>query len=192
MGIKPQAARQLKVVVGIGEFRLAHGSALLSTCSLGSCVGIVLYDQACRLAGLAHCMLPDLDCLHEAPPGGSGKCVATALPHMIERILRRCQARSARHLQACLVGGAAMFALGDEDPQSKIGYRNVAKAEQLLAESRIPIVLRQVGANYGRGVQFAVNTGLLTITTALHGAQQFRCNGRAVPPGADPGTSQRG
>ena len=85
-----------------------------------------------------------------------------------------------------------MFALPEEDPQAQIGYRNVARAAQILEQHRIPIMLREVGANYGRALQFAVDTGLLTITTALRGTMQFSWEGRQVQPGAEPEKSERG
>jgi len=137
-------------------------------------------------------MLPDPTSVNGEDPETQGRCVAIALPSMIERLRRRCKAGSTRHLRAYLVGGAAMFALGGEDPQALIGYRNVAKAAQLLEQVRIPIVLREVGENYGRALEFAVNTGLLAIRTALRGTKQFRWDGRPVLPGAEPEQSKRG
>ena len=46
------------ITVGIGELRVSKEECVLESISLGSCVGIALYDPGTKISGLAHIMLP--------------------------------------------------------------------------------------------------------------------------------------
>lgn len=47
------------VKVGIADVQLVKTPDRIRTSGLGSCVGLVLFDQEKKLAGLVHVMLPD-------------------------------------------------------------------------------------------------------------------------------------
>ena len=47
------------VVVGLGKMKVSGSEEeTLITYSLGSCIGLSLYDPVARVGGLVHCMLP--------------------------------------------------------------------------------------------------------------------------------------
>src|SRR5512140_3022385 len=49
-----------KVVVGVGDLAVSNNPAMvLATYSLGSCIGVTIYDPVTRVGGLLHLMLPD-------------------------------------------------------------------------------------------------------------------------------------
>ena len=46
-------------VVGVADMKVSRACAdVLVTYSLGSCVGVTMYDPRIRVGGLIHCMLP--------------------------------------------------------------------------------------------------------------------------------------
>jgi len=45
--------------VGMADYKAAKSPAILITLGLGSCVGVVLYDNLTKVGGMAHVMLPD-------------------------------------------------------------------------------------------------------------------------------------
>ena len=47
------------VRVGIADMNIVKEPMTIRTSGLGSCVGVVLYDEAKKIAGLLHIMLPD-------------------------------------------------------------------------------------------------------------------------------------
>ena len=47
-----------KIIVGIGEGRIAIQQDILVSYALGSCIGVCLYDEARQVAGMAHIVLP--------------------------------------------------------------------------------------------------------------------------------------
>ena len=46
------------VTVGVGDLKIARSPKVIKT-SLGSCVGVVLYDSAQKIGGMLHLMLPN-------------------------------------------------------------------------------------------------------------------------------------
>ncbi len=45
------------VTVGVGDLKIANSPKIIKT-SLGSCMGVVLYDSINKIGGLLHLMLP--------------------------------------------------------------------------------------------------------------------------------------
>ncbi len=49
----------MQLTVGISDMKISRNPQdFLVTYSLGSCVGLTLYDPSVRLGGMIHCMLP--------------------------------------------------------------------------------------------------------------------------------------
>ena len=47
-----------RIKVGMADLNAAKAPGVLVSLGLGSCIGIALYDEYVRVAGLAHIMLP--------------------------------------------------------------------------------------------------------------------------------------
>src|SRR5450755_3621735 len=53
-------ASKINLIVGVADMLASNDAqAHLVTYSLGSCVGVVIYDSAIKVGGLLHAMLPD-------------------------------------------------------------------------------------------------------------------------------------
>src|SRR4051794_31565093 len=60
MSAPSQTGFDQKVIVGIADLAVSNNqNATLTTYSLGSCLGITVYDPVVRAGGLLHIMLPD-------------------------------------------------------------------------------------------------------------------------------------
>ena len=94
------------VSVAIGQWAVAAAPSKIRTL-LGSCVGVVLYDRAGRVGGLAHIVLPNSRGAVDHP----GKYADTAIPGLIADLDRALRGKSAGRLVAKLTGGASMFTL---------------------------------------------------------------------------------
>ena len=145
--------------VSISEFRLATAPAVLVSYGLGSCLAITLWDGQRQQGGLAHTLLPTL----RAVPGErQTKYVDAAIRLMFAALLEK--GSNVAHLRAKLVGGANMFALGQNS--GGIGARNIAAARAALAEIGISVVAEDVGGDFGRTVEFDLASGALTVRAA--------------------------
>ena len=126
--------------VSIGGLAVAEAPDKLRTV-LGSCVGIALYDRKCRLAGLAHAILPE----GESESAELGKFADQAVDNLIVQLAAMGAAKA--RLEAKLVGGAAMF--GAEN-NNGLGDRNVEVARNRLTQHGIPVRAEAVGGTKGR------------------------------------------
>jgi chemotaxis protein CheD len=149
------------VSVAIGQWAIAVAPTKIRTL-LGSCVGVVLYDRAAKLGGLAHIVLPSARGAINHP----GKYADTAIPALIADFDRRLGGKVRSRLIAKLIGGANMFQMDlsvRENSGLNIGQKNQEAIEQILTELTIPILARDVGGTSGRRLTLDTTSGIVTI-----------------------------
>ena len=158
------------VKVGIADMNLIKYPSLIRTSGLGSCVGVVIYDEKKELAGLAHVMLPDSS-LARGGKFNIAKFADTAIKELVNKLLNR-GARSTM-LKAKMAGGAQMFQFSSGSDMMRIGPRNVEAVRKQLADLRIPITAEDIGGNSGRTIEFNPKTCMLQIRTVNKGIKSI-------------------
>ena len=149
---------QNKIEVSMGRGAVTRAPDIILCSGLGSCVAIILYDTQRRIGGLAHVMLPDSGSLNGSHP--SYKCADTAIATLIKELQSM---RAAIHgMVAKLVGGARMFPSSD-DFSPGIGEQNIASVKRILEQKRIPVIGENTGGNYGRNVEFYLDSGKVIV-----------------------------
>ena len=149
--------------VGIGEIKASRQPGdIITALGLGSCVAIVLSDNAIGAVVVAHCMLPLQTDGGTKDPEKPGRYVDAALPQLIsdlDDLGSRCEG-----LVSALVGGAAMFEFTGPTTLD-IGARNVDRAREVLREYGIPLMASDVGGSQGRTVTVAVADATVHVRT---------------------------
>ncbi|WNF24500.1 chemotaxis protein CheD [Mesobacillus jeotgali] len=158
------------IKVGIADMNIVKVPDLIRTTGLGSCVGVVLYDQTREIAGMAHIMLPDSS-LSRTEPLNKAKFANTAIKELLEALIRAGARPSG--IKAKLAGGAQMFQFSGSSDMMRIGPRNVEAVLQELRELRIPVISSDVGGNSGRTIEFDPKTGLMQIRTVNKGNSEI-------------------
>ncbi|OES43592.1 chemotaxis protein CheD [Domibacillus iocasae] len=156
------------VKVGIADLNVVKPPGMIRTSGLGSCVGVVLYDESVQIAGMVHVMLP-YSSLAKANTTNKAKFADTGIQALIKE-LEKSGARSSR-LKAKMAGGAQMFQFKSGSDLMKIGPRNVAAVKEQLQAARIPILSEDTGGSSGRTIEFDPATSLLHIRTVHKGEQ---------------------
>lgn len=154
------------VTVGIADLNVVHTPDILVTYALGSCVGICLYDNITKIAGLSHILLPNSKDLTKSS-GQEMKFADTAIPALI----RKMEMMGARQvcLKAKIAGGAQMFAGVNNSTLASIGQRNVMAVKMVLNSMRIPIIAEDTGKDYGRTLYFSGEDGSMRIKSVNRG-----------------------
>ena len=152
-------------VVGVAQWAVDQGDAVLVTLGLGSCVAVALYDAQARVGALLHLLLPSPKMSRDR--SNPGRFPETALP----LVLAEMEAAGAQRdrLAAWLVGGASMF--GVASAAIAMGERNVVAARQALAGAHIPLVAEDVLERHGRSVYFHLDDGRIEVRTVAHGSR---------------------
>ncbi len=157
------AASAPVIAVGLGDLFVSTSEDLVAY-SLGSCVGICLWDPVVRVAAMAHVVLPTAPAGRVSTPGKFGD---TAVPAMLAA-LERAGALKLR-LECTIAGGAAVLAIGG-GRLPIIGERNVEAVRAALTKADIRIVGEQTGGNQGRTVRLDPRSGRVRVRT-VRGAE---------------------
>ncbi|MED3660422.1 chemotaxis protein CheD [Ureibacillus sp. FSL K6-8385] len=158
------------VKVGIAQMGVAKPPDTIRTSGLGSCVGVVLYDETKKVAGLVHIMLPDSSLSRSETPN-IAKFADTGIKGLEEMLLKE-GAQKCR-LKAKIAGGAQMFQFSSSKEIMRIGQRNVEAVKRVLKELGIPIIAEDTGGSSGRTIEFNPATGKLMIRTVNQGVNEI-------------------
>ncbi|MFC5603087.1 chemotaxis protein CheD [Sporosarcina koreensis] len=157
------------VRVGIADMNIVHAPDSIRTSGLGSCVGVVLYDETKKIAGLLHVMLPDSS-LGRSDNLNAAKFADTGIYSLMEML--KAQGVRPLSLKAKIAGGSQMFQFGSSD-SIRIGPRNVEAVKNELARLSIPIIAEDTGGSSGRTIEFDPMTSTLSIRTVNLGTKEI-------------------
>ena len=127
---------------------------ILVTYSLGSCIGVTLYDPVARVGGMAHCMLP----LSKTDPEKAKIRPAMFTDTGVSALLQTALDMGAQKQRLIIkVAGAAQ--LMDENGTFRIGERNLVVLRKVLWKNNIIIAAEDVGGTIARTVFLYMDTG---------------------------------
>ena len=142
----------MKIAAGPGDSIITY--------SLGSCIGLALYDPEIRAGGLIHCMLP----LSKIDPA---RAIArplmftdTGVPLLIGALLD--MGAEKRRLVATVAGAAQML---DRNNHFNIGERNQVILRKIIWKNRILIAAEDTGGTMARTMILDIATGITTLKT---------------------------
>ncbi|MGM9950777.1 MAG: chemotaxis protein CheD [Lysinibacillus sp.] len=158
------------VKVGIAQMDVARQPDTIRTSGLGSCVGVVLYDESKHIAGLVHVMLPDSS-LGRSGALNAAKFADTGIKALID--LLKSEGVQAFRLKAKIAGGAQMFQFTSDKDTMRIGPRNVEAVKAELRKNGIPLIAEDTGGNSGRTIEFNPSTAKLNIRTVNRGVSEI-------------------
>lgn len=146
-------------IVGISEFAVSRDPAdTLLTYSLGSCVGLALYDPAAGVAGLLHAMLP----ASKTNPAKAAETPAMYVDTGTAALLRAMfDLGASRSTLVAKVAGAASQV--DAENLFRIGERNHMVLRKMLWKNEILIDAEDVGGSMSRTIYLEVGTGRVRV-----------------------------
>lgn len=154
-----------EVRVGIADLNLVESPQKIMTIGLGSCIGISIYDERLKVAGLAHIMLPDSTQFKSVLK--PFKFADLAIPILIEKMEAKGCKRS--NMVAKIAGGASMFNFSDKNMVSDIGKRNAEAVKVALEKANISIIAEDIGGNKGRTMIVNSCDGSITLRVVGEG-----------------------
>lgn len=158
------------IKVGIAQMDVVKVPNTIRTSGLGSCVGVIIYDESKKIAGMVHVMLPDSS-LSRTETINVAKFADTGILAIVNQ-LKGLGAQSFK-LKAKIAGGAQMFQFTSDKDSMRIGPRNVEAVKAQLKNLSIPIVAEDTGGNSGRTIEFNPETNKLNIRTVNKGVSEI-------------------
>lgn len=156
--------RRLKVK--IGDLAVSASPHILVTYGLGSCVAVMVYDPVAKVGGMNHFLLPNTQIGRQ--DDNPAKFSDSGIPLLIRRVQE--QGAKKERLIAKVVGGANMF---PSLTKNSIGRKNIDAANEILRKNGIEIVASDTGGNWGRSVDFDLDTGLVIVRSYKKGEREI-------------------
>ncbi|HUU41166.1 MAG TPA: chemotaxis protein CheD [Desulfatiglandales bacterium] len=159
----------MDIVVGVGDMKLSNDpEAMLVTYSLGSCIGLGIYDPVAKVGGLLHYMLPEssLDGIKaEKNPYMFGD---TGIPLLFKGAYN--YGAKKNRLKVIVVGGAQIL---DQQGLFNIGKRNYTLLRKMFWKNNVMIDFQDVGGNVNRTLKVEINSGQAWLKTLGKGIQKI-------------------
>lgn len=156
----------MEQVVGISEMIISKNvTDVLVTYSLGSCLGLTLYDPVSKLGGMIHCLLPLSKIDPEKAISTPAMFADTGVAQLLSSMIKRGADKSKLIAKAAGCGNSM-----DASGQFKTGSRNQAVMRKLMWKNNILIDGEVIGGTKPRTMKMTIDTGDVIVTSAGHEA----------------------
>ena len=147
--------KKQNTTIGISEYKLSTDvNDTLITYSLGSCLGVTLYDPVSMVGGLIHCQLPLSSLDEQKAQLMPAMFVSSGIPKIFENMYDRGAVKNRIILKA-----AGCSNIMDPNGRFNIGERNLILLKKLTWKNKILIAAQDVGGNVARTMSLVINTG---------------------------------
>ena len=152
----------MKQIVGVADMKVSNrpGDSLV-TYSLGSCIGLVIFDPIAKVGGILHYMLPE---------SSLDKQKAKIKPYMfadsgIPRLFKTAYKFGAvkQRMKIYAAGGAEIL---DQKGFFNIGKRNYMALKKMFFKNNVMIGKQNIGGNVNRTVRLDIATGDIFVKTS--------------------------
>lgn len=158
------------ITVGIAEYKIVKSPRKIMTIGLGSCCGVVLYDEINKIAGLVHILLDDSK--NEKNVLNKAKYADTGIVALYEDMKKA--GANAKFIKAKLAGGAHMFDFDNRHINAlTIGDKNVKACKETLAKLNICIVSEDIRGSNSRTIIFDTTTSKLLVKSVGKAEKQI-------------------
>lgn len=128
--------------------------ATLVTYSLGSCIGIAVYDPGARVAGILHFMLPDSTLDPSKAQTKPFMFADTGIPPLFKEAYRL--GAKKQRMRIIVAGGAQIL---DQQGFFNIGKRNYMAMRKIFWKNKVMVSHEDVGGSANRTLRLAVKDG---------------------------------
>ena len=152
----------MKQIVGVADMKVSNkpGESLI-TYSLGSCIGLVIYDPVVRVAGMLHYMLPESSIDKEKASARPYMFADSGIPRLFKTVYQFGGAK--QRMRIYVAGGAEIL---DQSGFFNIGKRNYMALKKMFLKNNVMINQQDVGGNTNRTVRIEITTGDIYVKTS--------------------------
>lgn len=159
----------MDLVVGVADMKLSNKPGdLLVTYSLGSCIGLALYDPAVKVGGLLHYMLPESTLDGNKAKKNPSMFGDTGIPLLFKETYKLGAKKN--RLKIIVVGGAQIL---DQNGLFNIGKRNHTILRKMFWKNNVMINFEDVGGNVNRTLKLKVKNGSVWLKVSGVGTKKI-------------------
>ena len=155
----------MKQIVGVADMKVSNnpGESII-TYSLGSCIGLVIYDPAVKVGGMLHYMLPDSSIDKQKAALRPYMFADSGIPRLFKTAYQLGAAK--QRMKVYVAGGAEIL---DQQGFFNIGKRNYMALKKMFFKNKVMITRQDVGGNVNRTVRIEIATGDIYVKTSGSG-----------------------
>jgi chemotaxis protein CheD len=143
------------ITVGVSDMKVSGDmESVIVTYSLGSCIGISIYDQVARVGGVLHFMLPESTLDPVKAQKNPFMFADTGIPSLFKAAYQL--GAKKQRMKVVVVGGAQTL---DQHGFFNIGKRNTMAVKRIFWKNGVMIDYEDVGGNVNRTIRLVVKTG---------------------------------
>ena len=150
-------------IVDIADLQVAKPNgdpATLITYSLGSCIGVAIWDPVTHVGGMLHYMLPDSSISPEKAEKNPAMFADTGLPNLFKNAYKL--GAEKKRLTVKVAGGSQLL---DDEGTFNIGKRNYLILRKIFWKNGVMIDGEHVGGSLSRTLKLDLCTGRVVVKT---------------------------
>ena len=157
----------MNLIVGVADMKVSKNPEdILVTYSLGSCIGLAVYDPVANVGGLLHYMLPESSLDGNKAQKNPYMFGDTGIP-LLFKTAYQLGAKKNR-LKIMVVGGAQIH---DQKGLFNIGKRNHAVLRKMFWKNNVMTDFEEVGGSCNRTLKLEIKSGEAWLKTSGVGTQ---------------------
>jgi len=145
----------VKLIVGVSDMKVSNDpNATLITYSLGSCIGVVIFDPVAKAGGLLHYMLPESSLDENKAKNNPYMFADTGIPSLFKATYAL--GAKKQRMKIAVMGGSQVL---DQKGFFNIGKRNHTALRKMFFKNNVIISYEDVGGNVNRTIRLEMSTG---------------------------------
>ena len=159
----------MNIVVGVADMKVTNDQeSTIITYSLGSCIGIAVYDSVVRVGGILHLMLPESSLDAGKAQQRPLMFADTGIPALFKTAYKL--GAKKQRMKVIVVGGAQVL---DQKGFFNIGKRNFMAVKKMFWKNNVMIDHQEVGGNVNRTIKVAIKNGDVWVKTSGQGEKKI-------------------
>lgn len=159
----------MNISVGIADMKVSNDpEGVLVAYSVGSCIGVAIYDPVVKVGGMLHYMLPESSLDNRKAKKNPSMFADTGIPLLFKETYRLGAKKD--RLRVTVVGGAQIL---DQKGLFNIGKRNYMVLKKMFLKNNVRIDFEDVGSNVTRTLKLEIESGKAWLRVSGLGMQQI-------------------
>lgn len=155
----------MRTVVGVADVAVSSNPEdTLITYSLGSCIGVVIYDPAAKVAGMLHYMLPESTVDPEKARLKPAMFADTGVPLLFKASYQL--GAKKQNMIVRIAGGSQIL---DDSGVFNIGKRNYMALRKIFWRNNVLVQAEHIGGSVNRTVRIDLKTGTVILKVSGQG-----------------------
>ena len=159
----------MNIIVGVSDMQVSNDiSSTLVTYSLGSCIGVAIYDPVAKVGGLLHFMLPESSLDEVKARANPFMFADTGIPRLFKSAYQL--GGDKKRMRVVVAGGSNIL---DQNGFFNIGKRNQMAVRKIFHRNNVIVDFSNTGGSSNRTIKMAIKSGEIWLNISGQGEKRI-------------------